>query len=102
LGGEFIWLSGMGFDSATQVFFDDTLAPSINFWGYNQLEVTTPPHLPGVVSVRVFNPRSNPLFPEFTGFDFTLSNGFQYYAGGPANKFEAPFVGDPSRYQYTP
>ena len=102
LGGEFIGLNGMGFDSTTQVFFGNKSSPSVNFLSYNQLEVITPPHPPGFVDVRVVNPRSNPLLRDFAGFDFTLSNGFEYFAGGPANKFEAPFVGDPSRYQYTP
>ena len=100
LGGESIWLNGMGFDSTTQVFFGDIPA-SISFFSYNQLLAISPPHPLGVVDVRVFNPRSNPLLPDFAGFDFTLSNGFEY-DGGAANKFEAPFVGDPSRYQYTP
>ncbi|OGP58683.1 MAG: hypothetical protein A2V67_16740 [Deltaproteobacteria bacterium RBG_13_61_14] len=102
LGGDYVYLYGMGFDATTQVFFGGILAPTINFYDYYSMDAITPPHSPGVVDVRVFNPRSNSLLPDFAGFDFTMSNGFQYYAGGPANKFEAPFVGDPSRYQYTP
>jgi hypothetical protein len=81
-GGESIWLYGQGFDANTQVFFDATQLSSITFVDYYDLYVTTP-SWPSeeYVDIRLVNPRSNALFPDFKGFDSLYPNVFQYMAG---------------------
>jgi hypothetical protein len=81
-GGDSIWLYGQGFDNNTQVFFNATQISSVTFESYGALNVITP-SWPSeqYVDVRVFNPRSNALFPDFKGFDSIYPGAFQYTAG---------------------
>ena len=82
-GGDSIWLYGQGFDKNTQVFFNATQLSSVTFINYNELNVITRSWpREEYVDVRVFNPRSNALFPGFTGFDSIYPGAFQYTAGG--------------------
>jgi len=101
-GGDYVYINGQGFDANTQVFFGGNPA-SLYTFSYNQLYVITPRGATpdAYVDVRAFNPRSNPLFPGFVGFDSILVNAFSYYSGGCA--FAAPMLpGSPDRFIYSP
>lgn len=103
-GGNSLWLYGQGFDANTQAFFNTTPLSSLTFVSYSELNAITPawPSAQNV-DVRVFNPRSNALFPDFKGFDSLYPNAFQYISGGGGNAFVLPpLPGSPDRFKYSP
>lgn len=69
-GGTVVQISGIGFASGIQVYFDDTPALSITLASDGRLiQATTPPHATGWVGVRVTN---------LDGQSGTLANAFFY------------------------
>jgi hypothetical protein len=101
-GGDSISINGQGFDTTTQVFFGSNQATTTTLLGFYQMQAVNPAgNQDSYVDVRVFNPRSNPLFPDFVGFDSTMVNAFYYFGGGCA--FEAPILpGSKDRFKYSP
>ncbi len=80
-GGTTVVIRGTGFSDtcdicsppfgAASVFFDGIRAPSITFIDSTTIEAVTPPHNPGLVSVKVSQFSGSPN-------EFTLEGGFRY------------------------
>ena len=102
-GGTYVYLYGQGFDAKTQVFFGDTQISSIPYWTYSEIDLITPPWpTEQYVDVRLFNPRSNALFPDFIGFESIYPGAFSYTSGG-GNTFVLPArTGSSDRFKYSP
>lgn len=76
-GGETVTLTGTGFEATSAVLFNGTPldADAIFVVGAGEIQIVTPPHDPGLVTVEVRNPQEPPK-PDLVS---QLENAFLYY-----------------------
>lgn len=79
-GGTIVTINGTGFDDSPanrpQVFFGGTPALNVTYRSENLLEVTTPPHFPKAVAVRVTQRNGSATAPEAFTFTGKIEDAF--------------------------